>query len=572
MKSIAAIANSPPPVWESDRDSLRSVWSKLAPALWAVLWSLFLVGAAPAVAPPACNEIQDICTAEQFLDFYDEINGLFFLGLPESEATREGNFLIQYFQKGRLELNLVSGHVRKGDVGLDLVRHRIPFTSGEIPDDSPAHLYFAETGQSISFAFKDFYLFNDGFRQFGPPVSPDYDDGLLWAPQVQYFAKARLEYHPENIGTPDLIQIGNVGFELVQAARRGTAVPVARPLRYGMQVHTWHALQHREIVKFVAEARFGWVKHLVLWSEVEPAEGEYDWVELDAFVEAAEFNQLQALVTIVDAPSWSRSGTGPGRPDDLQTFRRFMEVVADRYRGRIAAYEIWNEPNLARFWGRAIVPHEYAQLLKAAYEGVKEFDPNALVLFAGLAQNGASDPSLGVDDIDFLRAVYRYDGGAVKKWFDVMGNHSYGYRSPPHAEYDSWFGDDFGPFLSHPSFFFRRFTQIRAVMEEFEDGAKPMWMTEFGWTTDNRHRDFVFGQFITAEQQARFIVDAFELVETEYPYVHAMFIFNLNFRTLDLPNTSEHGFGILDAGFTARPAYDAVQAMDKSKVSPARLE
>lgn len=74
--------------------------------------------------------------------------------MPASDAVRDGDSLIQYFQKGRLELNLISGHIRKGDVGLDLVRHRIPFAAGAVPEDSPAHLYFPETGQSISFAFK----------------------------------------------------------------------------------------------------------------------------------------------------------------------------------------------------------------------------------------------------------------------------------------------------------------------------------------------------------------------------------------------------------------------------------
>ncbi len=108
-------------------------------------------------------------------------------------------------------------------------------------------------------------------------------------------------------------------------------------------------------------------------------------------------------------------------------------------------------------------------------------------------------------------------------------------------------------------------------MEEFDDGAKPMWMTEFGWTTDNLHPDFQFGQFITDEQQARYLVDALKMIERDYAYVHAMFLFNLNFRTLGLPDTSEHGFSVLDVGFVPRPAYEAVNAMDKTEVSPARL-
>ncbi len=542
--------------------------ARLAGLAALVVCAFTVVGASPDSTAPICN--QGLCVAGEFRSFYETNNGRFFLGLPETAATREGDILIQYFLKGRLELNLISGHMRKGDVGLDLVRHRTPFASGDIPSDSTSHLYFPETGYSISFAFKDFFLANDGFRRFGPPISPEYDDGLSWAPRVQYFTKARLEYHPENVGTPDVVQIGNVGRELARKSRLGSAQPPRSPLNYGIQAHTWFALQHREIVRYVADTGFGWVKHLILWSEVEPADGQYDWVEFDAFVDAAEFNNLRILVTLVDSPAWARSEGGPGRPDDMGKFQQFMADVAERYQGRIAAYEIWNEPNLARFWGRQVDPKEYVRLLQHGYRGVKQSDPNALVLFAGLAQNGAGDPTLGVDDIEFLRAAYKYENGVVRESFDAMGNHSYGYRSPPHAEYDQWFGDDSGPFRSHPSFFFKRFTQTRSVMEEFDDGAKPIWMTEVGWTADNLHPDFQYGGLIDEQQQARYILDALELVEEEYPYVHAMFLFNLNFRTLNLPYSSEHGFSLLDAGFVPRPAYKAVKELDKSQISPAR--
>ena len=541
---------------------------RLAVLAALVVCAFTLVGAAPDSTAPVCNE--GLCVAEEFRSFYETNNGRFFLGPPETGATLKGDTLIQYFLKGRLELNLISGHIRKGDVGLDLVRHRIPFAPGPLPDDSTAHLYFPETGYTISFAFKDYYLANEGFREFGPPISPEYDEGLSWTPRVQYFTKARLEYYPENIGTSSLVQIGNVGRELTRKSLRGSVQPPLSPLRFGIQAHTWFAPQHRAVVRFVADTGFGWVKHLILWSEVEPVEGEYDWVEFDAFVEAAEFHNLRVLVTLVDSPAWSRSEDGPGRPDDMSKFQRFMADVAERYKGRIAAYEIWNEPNLARFWGRQVDPKEYVRLLQQGYRGVKQSDPNALVLFAGLAQNGAGDPTLGVDDVEFLRAAYKYENGVVRESFDAMGNHSYGYRSPPHAEYDRWFGDEFGPFRSHPSFFFKRFTQIRAVMEEFDDGVKPMWMTEVGWTADNLHPDFQYGGLITGHEQARYLVDALELVEEDFPYVHAMFVFNLNFRTLDLPYTSEHGFSLLDAGFVPRLAYNALKELDKSKISPAR--
>ena len=61
------------------------------------------------------------------------------------------------------------------------------------------------------------------------------------------------------------------------------------------------------------------------------------------------------------------------------------------------------------------------------------------------------------------------------------------------------------------------------------------------------------------------------MIEKEYDYVHAMFLFNLNFRTLGLPDTSEHGFSILDVGFVPRPVYQAIKQMNKVSTSPSRI-
>ena len=61
------------------------------------------------------------------------------------------------------------------------------------------------------------------------------------------------------------------------------------------------------------------------------------------------------------------------------------------------------------------------------------------------------------------------------------------------------------------------------------------------------------------------------MVEREFPYIQNMFLFNLNFRTLGRPETSEHGFGVLETDYSPRPAFTSVQQMDKSVVSPGRI-
>src|SRR5438132_1581089 len=81
-----------------------------------------------------------------------------------------------------------------------------------------------------------------------------------------------------------------------------------------------------------------------------------------------------------------------GPPKDLQDYANFVRAVASRYKGRIRAYEIWNEPNLAREWcGKPPSGKEYVQLLKLAYETIKAADPTAWIISAGLSPTTRND-------------------------------------------------------------------------------------------------------------------------------------------------------------------------------------
>ena len=62
----------------------------------------------------------------------------------------------------------------------------------------------------------------------------------------------------------------------------------------------------------------------------------------------------------------------------MNDFGDFCGALADRYRGRIGAYQIWNEPNLSREWGdEAPDPAGYTALLRVCYQAIKAVDPQA---------------------------------------------------------------------------------------------------------------------------------------------------------------------------------------------------
>ena len=188
----------------------------------------------------------------------------------------------------------------------------------------------------------------------------------------------------------------------------------------------------------IKDAGFGWVKQNIGWRDVEGAgKGQYDWSRVDWIVYECNKLGLDLLVRIDHQPKWA-GGNYPtnGPPDNYADLGDFLYAMASRYKGRIRAYEIWNEPNLAREWGgRAPNAAQYVALLKEAYRYIKQADPNAMVISAGLTPTGTQPPEAVPDDI-YLEQMYQAMGENSDGYFDVLGVHAAGYKAPPEMSPD----------------------------------------------------------------------------------------------------------------------------------------
>lgn len=81
--------------------------------------------------------------------------------------------------------------------------------------DGPTNLYFPTTGHNVGGAFLQFFDANGGVDMFGyPRTEPVLEDGRT----VQYFQRARLEFHADKVGTPYEVQPGLLG-DVVAASR-----------------------------------------------------------------------------------------------------------------------------------------------------------------------------------------------------------------------------------------------------------------------------------------------------------------------------------------------------------------
>jgi polysaccharide biosynthesis protein PslG len=258
----------------------------------------------------------------------------------------------------------------------------------------------------------------------------------------------------------------------------------------------------------------------------------------------------------------------PREPERIEEILRFL---SSRYRGKVHAYQTWNEPNLAREWGVGRLwpngPRELVELQKHAFVGVRGGDPNAVVVFPPLAPTGAGaceecDHRWGIDDVVYLDAVYRVNGGEVRRYYDALGVHPFGHNNPP----TDWIDVQTVPgrnFKEHPSFYFKRFTQLRQVMLDHGDD-KPIWFTELGWSSCTR---LVVGYEYCLDNseadQARYLTEAFLLLREAYPYVTHAFVWNLNFPQVVSETDEKWGFGVLRPDGSPRPAYTALAQMPK---------
>jgi hypothetical protein len=174
--------------------------------------------------------------AGPFKDLWLDGDGRRLYGLPLTEPFFEGDYLVQYFERAAMEWHpewAAGAGVTPPTPGararrVVALRHlgRAATAGRDLPPAAPfasdaRHRYFAETGHNLAGDFLRYWLAQGGLPQFGYPLgeaTPEVGtDGTVRT--VQYFERARFEYHPENAGTPDAVQLGAVGREALE--RRG---------------------------------------------------------------------------------------------------------------------------------------------------------------------------------------------------------------------------------------------------------------------------------------------------------------------------------------------------------------
>lgn len=270
------------------------------------------------------------------------------------------------------------------------------------------------------------------------------------------------------------------------------------------------------------------VRSEVEWSLLEPdVKGAYDQALLgtvDHLVAAATARGLKPTLLVEVTPCWasayaakdcasakSRETAGTYPPAQPSDYADVVGFLTARYAGKLAAIEVWNEPDHADefyFAGRD-KPQRYAALLKAAHAAIKAADPGTLVLGGSLV--GANG--------NFLRALYEE---GIKGHYDALSVHYY-------------------------DLVLASLRAIRQVQRAHGD-TKPLWLGEFGWTSCAPKLRRQGGHTcVTPARQGANLVDIFRALHGT-SWVSGAIVFGLY-------DTRQYDFGLTDEAFKPKRSF-----------------
>jgi polysaccharide biosynthesis protein PslG len=290
-----------------------------------------------------------------------------------------------------------------------------------------------------------------------------------------------------------------------------------------------------------------YVRYFLHWQDAEPTKGALSPAFISGY--QAGLAPLVAAGVKVDlvvtgAPPWANGGAGGNTPPtDPADMASFMGLLATALKGKIAAYEIWNEPDNGEFWNAPIDPVRYTALVKAVYPAVKAADPTAIVLAGPFSGN----------DYDFLQAMYQ---AGAKGSFDGVAVHTDNacLNTGPGIYYRD--GTRIGRYS------FLGYREIHNTIVQNGDTV-PIWMTELGWssTATQCARGDSAGKKtagVSEANQALYLQQAYHCMDSDSDVAVAEW-FTLS--DAGAADTEMNRYGLIRSNGTFKPSYNAFRAL-----------
>jgi len=226
------------------------------------------------------------------------------------------------------------------------------------------------------------------------------------------------------------------------------------------------------------------------WSLIEPAPGQYDFSQYDAYVAAAAEHGIQITPVLFRPPGFRARAAHTSRetypPRRLADMGGFGAVLASRYgpdgtlwaerpgipRLPITSYQVWNEPNLPIYWPPKSRAKQYAKMLKKTSRAIKAVDPSAEIITAGLPESKFPG---AIPLHRYIKQLYK---AGAKRGFDTLAINTY---------------------AKNKKQLIKLLRGVRQLMNRKRDRKAKIWASEFGWADGGPRSRFT----VSSKRQAR---------------------------------------------------------------------
>lgn len=180
----------------------------------------------------------------------------------------------------------------------------------------------------------------------------------------------------------------------------GDPVPASLPAGHHVLGLKWNWSQPATL-DYAAGTGSGLTFAEVEWCSVEPVQGARDWSRTDQIVRDSQQLGHEVMLKLRTGQCWATQPPDPGVPDrtevvrktpstppvDEAVYRGFVTELVSRYAAMgVHTYAVENEPDVYNFWAGTIA--EYEDLVRLVVPVIREADPGARVLDAGLSSTG----------------------------------------------------------------------------------------------------------------------------------------------------------------------------------------
>ena len=309
----------------------------------------------------------------------------------------------------------------------------------------------------------------------------------------------------------------------------------------------------------MADTGFGVSRFELSWGAIQTTrEGPYNWSYADARMIQIAKAGMEPSVIVYGTPRFVRKNADGFYPptnssQNMQEWKDFLQAAVHRYgpdgdfwdalpdipKSPIHKWLIWNEQNARAFWKPRPDPADYAKLVKASSQAIREKDPKADIVLGGMYGYPSGDHR-SMTAVAFLKKFYKTKN--IAKSFDAINVH---------------------PYRSGVSTVRKQIAQARSVAKKAGDGNVDVLVGELGWASSgpSKSEEVVGkkGQATRLRKGLKMLVQNRKKWNILGAYVYLWNDFTMPTSCLWCPRA-----GLVDLKGNAKPALKAVRQVIKS--------